>query len=84
VHDEDRKQRAAILIRRLRKFKIARILREAYEQKGFYHRQMWQKCWVSAPERVSKDIREYQTENQVVLPYRGTIHDLGRAITHKR
>ncbi len=33
---------------------------------------------------VSKDIREYQIENQVVLPYRGTIHDLGRAITHKK
>ncbi|MDP3105046.1 MAG: DUF1670 domain-containing protein [Candidatus Methanoperedens sp.] len=30
------------------------------------------------------EIREYQTENQVVLPYRGTIHDLGRAITHKK
>lgn len=32
---------------------------------------------------VSRDIREYQTE-KVVLPYRGTIHDLGRAITHKK
>jgi hypothetical protein len=33
---------------------------------------------------VGKDIREYQTKNQVVLPYQGTIHDIERAMTHKK
>ncbi len=33
---------------------------------------------------IGRDIREYQIENQVVLPYRGTIHDIGRAVTHKK
>lgn len=32
---------------------------------------------------VGRDIREYQIENQVMLPYRGTIHD-GRAMFLKK
>ena len=33
---------------------------------------------------ISKDIREYQAENNEVLPYRGTIHNIGPTLTHKR
>ncbi len=85
VHDDDRKTREnGYSHKELRKFKIARILREAYEQKGVLSQADVAEMLGVSTGTVSKDIREYQIENQVVLPYRGTIHDLGRAITHKK
>jgi hypothetical protein len=33
---------------------------------------------------IYKNITEYERENNVVLPRRGTVHDLGRSRTHKR
>ncbi len=85
VHHEDRKTREnGYSHKELRKFKIARLLREAYEQKGVLSQADVAEMLGVSTGTVSKDIREYQIENQVVLPYRGTIHDLGRAITHKK
>ena len=85
VHDEDRKTREnGYSHKELRKFKVARILREAYSQKGVLSQADVAEMLGVSIGTVSRDIREYQMENQVVLPYRGTIHDLGRAITHKK
>ena len=85
VHDEDRKTREnGYSHKELRRFKIARILREAFEQNGVLSQADVAEMLGVSTGTVSKDIREYQIENQVVLPYRGTIHDLGRAITHKK
>jgi len=33
---------------------------------------------------VSKQVREYMERTKEVVPTRRTVHDLGRAITHKR
>lgn len=66
----------------LRKFKVARILREAFEQKVALSQADVAEMLGVSTGTVSRDIREYQIENQVVLPYRGTMHDLGRAINH--
>ena len=33
---------------------------------------------------MSKQVREYMVRTKEVVPTRGTVHDLGRAITHKR
>jgi len=33
---------------------------------------------------MSKQVREYMERTKEVVPTRGTVHDLGRAITHKR
>ena len=33
---------------------------------------------------VSRLIRNYQKRHREVLPFRGTVHDLGRTLTHKR
>ncbi|MDT8402903.1 MAG: DUF1670 domain-containing protein, partial [Bacteroidales bacterium] len=85
VHDEDRKTREnGYSHKELRRFKIARILREAFKQNGVLSQADVAEMLGVSTGTVSKDIREYQIENQVVLPYRGTIHDLGRAITHKK
>ena len=85
VHDEDKKTREnGYSHKELRRFKIARILREAFKQNGVLSQADVAEMLGVSTGTVSKDIREYQIENQVVLPYRGTIHDLGRAITHKK
>ena len=38
---------------------------------------------VSQP-TVGRYLREYEQENKTVLPRRGTIHDKGRTLTHKK
>jgi hypothetical protein len=68
----------------IRKYKVARILREAYEQGGVLNQaDVSQLIGVSAG-TVGKDIKEFQLEHSVVLPYRGSIHDIGPTLTHKR
>jgi len=68
---------------KIRRQVIARLCQEAYEQGGVLAvadlallNQM-----TIAP--VSRHLRAYQEENDCILPYRGTVHDMGRAITHK-
>jgi CRP-like cAMP-binding protein len=85
THAEDRELRAnGYSHKEIRKMRIARILKEAYEQNGVLTQADAAELLGVSIGVVGKDIREYQTENQVVLPYRGTIHDIGRAMTHKK
>lgn len=71
-------------VKEIRRFKVARILREAYEQNGVLNQaDVSQLIGVSAG-TISKDIREYQLEHEEILPYRGTIHDMGPTLTHKK
>lgn len=37
-----------------------------------------------SPVTISQYVREYEKENQTLVPRRGTIHDMGRSITHKK
>ena len=37
-----------------------------------------------SPETISKYVREWEKENQKIVPRRGTIHDMGRSVTHKK
>jgi hypothetical protein len=68
----------------IRKYKVARILREAYEQGGVLNQaDVSQLIGVSAG-TIGKDIKEFQLEHSVVLPYRGSIHDMGPTLTHKK
>ena len=69
--------------REIRKQMVARLYTEAFEQ-GV--------CLTSADiaallkvsiSTISKYAREYEKENDCLLPRRGTIHDIGRSITHK-
>jgi hypothetical protein len=70
--------------REIRKFKVARILREAYEQDGVLNQADVSLLIGVSAGTVGRDIREFQTEQGVVLPYRGTIHDMGPTLTHKK
>lgn len=68
----------------IRRYKVARLLKEAYEQDGvLIQADVSQLLGVSAG-TISKDIREYQIEHEEILPYRGTIHDIGPTLTHKK
>ncbi len=68
----------------IRKCKVARILREAYEQDGVLNQADVSLLIGVSAGTIGKDIKEFQLENGVVLPYRGTIHDLGPTLTHKK
>jgi hypothetical protein len=68
----------------VRKFKVARILQEAYVQNGVLTQADADEILGVSAGTIGKDIREYQEENSVILPYRGTIHDIGPSLTHKK
>jgi len=68
----------------IRKCKVARILREAYEQGGVLNQSDVSLLIGVSAGTIGKDIREYQQEQGVVLPYRGTVHDMGPTLTHKK
>lgn len=82
---EDLKLRlAGYSAKEIRMHKVARLFREAYEQNGVLNQaDVSQLIGVSAG-TIGKDIKEYQLEHDTVLPYRGTIHDIGPTLTHKK
>lgn len=70
--------------REIREKKIARLFKEAYEQGALLtHSDVAYLLHVSTG-TVSKQVNEYMTEAQEVLPTRGVVHDIGRAMTHKK
>jgi len=68
----------------IRRYRVARMLKEAYSQKGVLTQaDVAELIGVSAG-TIGKDIKVYQAEQGVILPYRGTIHDIGPSLTHKK
>lgn len=67
----------------IRRRRYARLLDQTLEQGGTLS-QTDLACFtlVSAPQ-VGTDIRYFQKTEHRLLPYRGTVHDLGPTITHK-
>lgn len=61
----------------------ARLCREAYEQGGVLSRVDLSLLTQSCLKTISKHLQAYQKENDCVLPYRGTVHDMGSNISHK-
>jgi hypothetical protein len=67
----------------VRRHRVARLCREAFEQSEVVTQSDLAHLLGVSAGTVGKDIREYQIENTVVLPYRGSIHDMGPTTTHK-
>lgn len=85
THEEDRQMRVnGYSPKEVRKYKIARILNEAYSQGGVLTQADMAEILGISAGTVGMDIRDYQKENSVILPYRGTIHDIGPSMTHKK
>lgn len=68
----------------VRRQRIVRLLREAYDQGGVLALSDVALLTGTESKTVSTHVRAYQDENGVILPYRGTVHDMGRALTHKK
>jgi len=85
THEEDKQMRInGYSNQEIRRYRVARLLKEAYAQKGVLTQaDVAELIGVSAG-TIGKDIKVYQTEQGVILPYRGTIHDIGPSLTHKK
>ncbi|HDL60148.1 MAG TPA: DUF1670 domain-containing protein, partial [candidate division WOR-3 bacterium] len=68
----------------IRKSAIARMLREADKQGGTLAETDLSLILSCSNMTIHENITEYERENNVVLPRRGTAHDLGRSTTHKK
>jgi len=85
VRSQDAAERAeGRWLRDIKKEAVARIFNQSYQQGG---------CMTNAEVgillkisnmTVGKYIKEWEAENNVLLPRRGTIHDMGLTLTHKR
>ncbi len=70
--------------RQTRKDALGRLCKQAYEQGGCLTTA--ELCiLLKAPKtEVTQLIQQWQEENEEVLPTRGTIHDIGPSVTHKK
>jgi len=85
VPDSDTKERVAgKKLRELKKDAVARLCKEAYEQDGcLTQAEIAIMLKISTP-TVSKYIAEWEASHGECLPRRGTIHDMGPTLTHKK
>ncbi|EHQ34540.1 DUF1670 domain-containing protein [Methanoplanus limicola] len=68
----------------IREKRIVRLFNEAYQQSALLSNTDVGMIIGVSPTTVSKQAREFMEREKVVLPTRGTIHDLGMATTHKK
>ncbi len=67
----------------VRKDIVARILKEAYKQNALLSMRDIALLMSKSVSNISKIRKEYETENNTVLPHTGNLHDMGSCITHK-
>ncbi|MCQ2050355.1 MAG: DUF1670 domain-containing protein [Candidatus Saccharibacteria bacterium] len=85
VQDTDAMDRAhGKKLRELKKEAIARLCQEAYAQDGCLTETELAVMLKMSPTTVGIYLREYEAEQKNVLPRRGTIHDMGPTLTHKK
>lgn len=71
-------------LRNIKKEAVARLCKQSYEQDGcLCGAEIAIMLKISVP-TVSKYIREWEMEHKTVLPRRGSIHDIGPTLTHKK
>jgi DNA-binding CsgD family transcriptional regulator len=71
-------------LRAIKKEAVARVFTQAYEQGGCLTNVETALLLKISPSTVSTYTREWELENQTLLPRRGTIHDMGPTLTHKK
>lgn len=70
--------------RQARRQTVVRLFQEAYEQQGVLTNAEVALLIKVSPSTVSTYVRQWEKEHQSQLPRRGTIHDMGPSLTHKR
>jgi hypothetical protein len=85
IRTEDLVERAhGKRLRDLKKEAVARLCKQAFEQDGcLCGAEIAILLKISVP-TVGKYIREWEMEHKTVLPRRGSIHDIGPTLTHKK
>jgi len=84
VQDSDAMERASgKKLRDVRKEAVARLCRQAYEQGGCLSASDIAVLMKMTTLTVGRYIAEFEKEHGVVLPRRGTVHDMGPTVTHK-
>lgn len=85
VQSEDAMDRArGKKLREIKKEATARLCREAYAQDGCLTETELAVMLKMSQPTVGNYLREYEAEHKTVLPRRGTIHDMGPTLTHKK
>jgi len=84
TYEDIQKRAESVPQKDIRKSGIARMLREADDQGGTLAETDLSLILSCSNMTIYKNITEYERENNVVLPRRGTVHDLGRSTTHKK
>jgi hypothetical protein len=62
---------------------IARVIREAYVQGGILSSRDLGLITLRQPAKCSELRRQYEADNECVLPHTGALHDMGSCVTHK-
>ena len=63
---------------------LVRLFKQSYEQKGVLTNADAASILRLSMVTISKYIQEYEKETGRIVPRRGTIHDMGRTLTHKK
>jgi len=85
VHRDDVERIRDGLSRRERSILTAvRLFDQAYQQGGVLTGADVASIMRLSPGTVSNYVRQFERENEKVVPRRGTIHDMGPTLTHKR
>jgi hypothetical protein len=84
TYEDIQKRAEGVPQKEIRKSAIARMLCGADEQGGTLAETDLSLILSCSLTTIKNDIAEYERENNVVLPRRGTVHDLGRSTTHKQ
>jgi len=71
-------------LREMKREAVARMCKQAFEQDGCLTNAELAILLKISPNTVSKYIKEWELENTEVLPRRGSIHDMGPTLTHKK
>lgn len=85
VQEDDSLERAAgKKLKDIKKEAVARLHKQAYDQDGCLTNAETAVLLKISSNTVSKYIKEWENENNEVIPRRGTIHDIGPSLTHKK
>lgn len=71
-------------LRDIKREAAARLFTQAYQQDGCMTNAEVAILLKISPTTVGKYIKEWEEEHETLLPRRGTIHDLGPTLTHKK
>lgn len=85
IQSQDAQDRAkGKKLRDIKKEAVARMCKQAFKQEGCLTNAELAILLKISSSSVGKYIKEWEIENREVLPRRGSIHDIGPTLTHKK